>query len=128
MPTIEFDISDHVANLIDTAIQGGGPGDFNPGQQAAWDAVTCNISRAALIVNIAGRDVDLEVEIDVKCTGADYISEAVKELEEISNAMGSSVGLYDKVHFTNAGNIASTFRGNDILDVNKYVDQAFKSL
>ena len=108
MPTVEFDISDKVANLIDTAIKAGGPGDFNPGQQTAWGNVECNINTATLTVRIAGRDVDVETNIDVKCTGADYISEAVAELEETANAMGESVA--------------------NILDTDSYIAEAFKSL
>ena len=108
MPTIEFDISDRVASLIDTAIDSGGRGDFNPGQAAAWADVTCNINRATLTVRIAGRDVDVETDIDVVCSGADYISEAVQELQETANAMGDSVA--------------------DILDVGSYIEEAFNSL
>lgn len=108
MPTVEFDISDRVANLIDTAIKSGGPGDFNPGQQAAWAGVECEIRQATLSVYIAGRDVDVTTEIDVVCTGADYISEAVAELQETANSMGDSVA--------------------DILDTKSYIEQAFDSL
>lgn len=108
MPTIEFDISDKVANLIDTAIKSGGRADFNPGQQAAWDAVECSINTATLTVYIAGRDVDVTTNIDVKCSGADYISEAVGELEETANSMGDSVA--------------------DILDIQSYIDDAFDQL
>lgn len=108
MPTIEFDISDKVANLIDTAINSGGPGDFNPGQQAAWSNVQCSINSATLTVYIAGRSVDVTTNIDVKCSGADYISEAVGELEETANSMGDSVA--------------------DILDINSYIADAFGQL
>lgn len=108
MPTVEFDISDKVANLIDTAIQGGGPGDFNPGQAAAWNAVECSINSASLSVRIAGRSVSVSTNIDVKCTGASYISEAVAKLEESANSMGSSLA--------------------DILDTQSYIDEAFSSL
>jgi hypothetical protein len=108
MPTVEFDISDKVANLIDTGIKSGGPGDFNPGQQSAWAAVECTINTATLTVRIAGQDVDVETNIDVSCTGASYISEAVAELQEAANSMGESVA--------------------DIIDTKSYIDEAFKSL
>jgi hypothetical protein len=129
MPSVEFDIKDHVANLIDTAIKSGGPGDFNPGQQVAWDAVECNINRATLIVNIAGKDVDVETDIDVSCTGADYISQAVAELQETANAMGGSVYAFRPSTIgSSSSGIGSTIGNNDILDTKKYIDEAFKSL
>lgn len=108
MPTVEFDISDRVASLIDTAIDSGGRGDFNPGQAAAWADVSCEINRATLTVHISGRDVDVETDIDVVCTGAEYISEAVLELQETANAMGDSIA--------------------DILDTQSYIEEAFSSL
>lgn len=91
MPTVDFDISGEVANLIDDAIKDGGPRDFNPGQQAAWANVTCNIEKATTSVYIAGPVVDVTTEISVKCSGAEYISEAVAELEETCSALGQEI-------------------------------------
>ena len=85
MPTIDFDISDEVANLIDTAIKSGGKSDFNPGQQAAWSNVRCEINEAVTSIYIAGTNVDVKTKISVSCTGAEYISEAVGELEQLSS-------------------------------------------
>ena len=90
MPSFSFDISDEVRNIIDAAIKEGGPGDFNPGQRAAWSAVTCEVSGKAT-VRIAGADVDISADVSVQCTGADYISEAVKNLEGIGELIGSSI-------------------------------------
>lgn len=90
MPSFTFDISDEVNNLINDAIQAGGPGDFNPGQQAAWGNVTCDISATAT-VRIAGKNVDVSTDISVKCSGADYISMAVEELEGLGEMLGTSI-------------------------------------
>jgi hypothetical protein len=90
MPSFTFDISDEVNNLLDSAIQAGGPGDFNPGQQAAWDNVTCDVSATAT-VRIAGKLVDVSTDISVKCTGADYISGAVQNLESQCEMLGESI-------------------------------------
>ena len=90
MPSFTFDITDEVSNIIDVAIKDGGPADFNPGQQAAWAAVTCDISGTAT-VRIAGKDVDVTTDISVKCSGAEYISEAVKGLEGVGEMLGKSI-------------------------------------
>ena len=90
MPTFTFDITDEVSNIVDMAIKEGGPSDFNPGQEVAWAAVTCDISAAA-IVRIAGPDVDVTTDISVKCSGAEYISEAVEGLEGLGEMLGKSI-------------------------------------
>lgn len=108
MPTVTFDISDKVGNLIDTAIKNGGPADFNPGQAAAYSAVVCTIQSATLSVRIRGRDVSVTTNIDVHCTGAPYISQAVASLQEQANSMGSSL--------------------SNILDYSSYIGDAFASL
>lgn len=90
MPTFTFDITDEVANVIDSAIKHGGRPDFNPGQAAAWQAVTCDVSGTAT-VRISGTNVDVNTNISVKCTGAEYISEAVAELEQVGEMLGKSI-------------------------------------
>ena len=109
MPSFSFDISDEVRNVVDSAIKKPGPYDFNPGQEAAWGNVTCEISGEAT-VRIAGRVVDVTTNISVQCSGADYISEAVKGLEGIGEMMGDSIE-----------------KGNYFLR-DQLVDQAFKQL
>lgn len=91
MPSFKIDITDQVEAVIDAGIKSGGPADFNPGQEAAWSAVTCYIENAYIEVNIAGRDVDTKTNISVKCTGAEYISEAVKDLETICSVLATNI-------------------------------------
>ena len=91
MPTVSFNITDEVANFIDSSIKEGGPNDFNPGQQAAWAQVTCYIKNATLDVNIRGRDVDVSTNISVECSGAPYISQAVANLEQSFETLGKNL-------------------------------------
>lgn len=110
MPTFKIDISDQVENLIDGAIKYGGPADFNPGQQAAWGAVQCTIQNAYVEVRIAGRDVDTSTNISVKCTGAEYISQAVGDLEAICSSLGDSIDSgYSNWNFVRENAIEEAF-------------------
>jgi hypothetical protein len=90
MPSFTYDISDEIANLVDSAIKEGGPGDFNEGQRTAWSNVKCDVS-GKVTVRIAGRDVDVTADVSIKCDGAEYISEAVKNLESMGEMIGKSI-------------------------------------
>lgn len=110
MPTVSFDITDQVANYIDTQIKSGGPGDFNAGQQAAWAEVSCYITSATLDVSIRGRDVEVSTNVSVECTGAPYISQAVASLNE------------------SFGTITQNIETGKSEFAQYYIEQAFKSL
>ena len=90
MPTVNFDISDEVANLIE-GFKDNPPGDFNPGQRVAWAAATCQIQTAVVSVRIAGRSVDVTTDISVKCSGADYISQSLAKIEETASMLGKNL-------------------------------------
>lgn len=84
MPEIEIDVTKQYENLYDQFVKRAnwGYNDLNPGQIATLNNLEPDITATA-VVNIAGVDVDVLIELDVDFGDVpEYISETVELIYE----------------------------------------------